>query len=69
MKYGTDRSYADPEQAARKLLEIANSVGAVQDGHPHREDQRPVPVRRESHSGRIQGRPRSGDRPWLAAAA
>jgi hypothetical protein len=35
MKYGTDRSYADPEQAARKLLEIANSVGAVQDGRIH----------------------------------
>ena len=27
-----DRPYADPEKAARKLLEIANSVEAVQDG-------------------------------------
>jgi hypothetical protein len=26
MKYATDREYADPEKAARKLLEIANTV-------------------------------------------
>ena len=31
-KFTTDRPYADPEKAARKLLEIANSVEAVQDG-------------------------------------
>jgi hypothetical protein len=35
MKYATDREYADPEKAARKLLEIANSVEAVQDGRIH----------------------------------
>jgi hypothetical protein len=27
-----DRPYADPEAAARKLVEIANSIEAVQDG-------------------------------------
>jgi hypothetical protein len=32
MKFTTARTYADPEKAARKLLEIANSVEAVQDG-------------------------------------
>jgi hypothetical protein len=32
MKYATARPYADPETAARKLIEIANSVEAVQDG-------------------------------------
>ena len=32
MKYATDRPYADPETAARKLVEIANSVKAVQNG-------------------------------------
>jgi hypothetical protein len=32
MKYATARPYADPEVAARKLIEIANSVEAVQDG-------------------------------------
>ena len=32
MKFTVDRAYADPEAAARKLIEIANSVEAVQDG-------------------------------------
>jgi hypothetical protein len=32
MKYAAERPYADPEKAARKLVEIANSVEAVQDG-------------------------------------
>ena len=35
MKYTTDREYADPEKAARKLLEIANAADAVQDGRIH----------------------------------
>jgi hypothetical protein len=32
MKFVADRPYADPEAAARKLVEIANSVEPVQDG-------------------------------------
>jgi hypothetical protein len=32
MKFATDRPYADPEKAARKLVEVANAVEAVQDG-------------------------------------
>jgi hypothetical protein len=32
MKFAADRPYGDPEKAARKLIEIANSVEAVQDG-------------------------------------
>jgi hypothetical protein len=32
MKFTTDRPFADPEAAVRKLIEIANSVEAVQDG-------------------------------------
>jgi hypothetical protein len=35
MKYATTRPFADPEAAARKLLEIANSTEAVQDGRIH----------------------------------
>ena len=35
MKFVADRSFADPEIAARKLLEIANSVEPVQDGRIH----------------------------------
>lgn len=32
MKFATIRPYADPETVARKLIEMANSVEAVQDG-------------------------------------
>jgi hypothetical protein len=32
MKYTADRPFADPEKAARKLLELANAVEPVQDG-------------------------------------
>jgi len=35
MKYATDRPLADPEKAARKILEIANSVEAIQGGRIH----------------------------------
>jgi hypothetical protein len=35
VKYTADRPFADPEKAARKLLEIANTVEAVQDGRIH----------------------------------
>jgi hypothetical protein len=35
MKYVADREYADPAKAARKLLEIANTVEAIQDGRIH----------------------------------
>jgi hypothetical protein len=30
-----ERPYADPDKAARKLIEIANTVEAVQDGRLH----------------------------------
>jgi hypothetical protein len=32
MKFAADPPYSDPEKAARKLIEIADSVEAVQDG-------------------------------------
>jgi hypothetical protein len=35
MKYATSRPFADPEAAARKLMEIANATEAVQDGRIH----------------------------------
>ena len=35
MKFVGQRPYADPEVAARKLLEIANPVEPVQDGRIH----------------------------------
>jgi hypothetical protein len=35
VKLTTDRPYADPEAAMRKLLDIANATEAVQDGRIH----------------------------------
>jgi hypothetical protein len=35
MKYAADRPYTDPEKAARRILEIANSNEAIQDGRIH----------------------------------
>jgi len=35
MRYAADRTFADPEAAARKLLEIANATEAVQDSRIH----------------------------------
>ena len=35
MKYATNRPFADPEKAARRILEIANSIEAIQDGRIH----------------------------------
>ena len=32
MKFANSRPYSDPDKAARKLVEIANTVEAVQDG-------------------------------------
>jgi hypothetical protein len=35
MKFVTERPFSDPDAAARKLVEIANAVEAVQDGRFH----------------------------------
>ena len=46
MKFATHRPCSEPEQAARKLIEIANSVEAVQEGRIHIEKiHGPFPVR------------------------
>jgi hypothetical protein len=37
MRFVSNRPFADPEAAARKLLEIANAAEAVQDGRIHTE--------------------------------
>jgi hypothetical protein len=45
MKFVTNRPYSVSERAGRKIVEIANSVEAVQDGRIlHRSDQRAFPV-------------------------
>ena len=54
MKFATVRPYADPEAAARKLVEIANSVEAVQDGRIHIElINGPFLYEAQGHAGRV----------------
>jgi hypothetical protein len=62
MKFTSDRPYGDPEKAARKLIEIANSIEPAQEGRIA------VSARSQGLAGRIQGRPRSGDCSRLAMA-
>ena len=69
MKFSPDRPYSDPEKAARKILEIANAVEAVQDGRIHIEKiNGPFLFRERGNAGRIQGWSGSGDRARLAGA-
>jgi hypothetical protein len=70
MKFATDRPYANPETAARKLVEIANAVEAIQDGRIYIElINGPFLSEIKGQLRRIQGRPRSGDCSRLAMAA
>jgi hypothetical protein len=38
MKFSTDRPYADPEVAARKIMDLANAVETIQDGRVYIEE-------------------------------
>jgi hypothetical protein len=68
MKFATTRPYANPEAAARKLIEIANAVEAVQDNRIHIELLNgPIAVRTQGDTGRIQRRPQVRDRARLRA--
>jgi hypothetical protein len=62
MKFVAGRSFADPE-VARKLMEIANSVEAVQDDRIHVEKiSWPFPLQAQGFADRIQRRPQARDR-------
>ena len=51
MKYSEKRPFADPDKAARRIIEIANEVEPVQDRIHNRKDQRILPVSRQRLSG------------------
>ena len=69
MKYAADRPYADPEKAARRILEIANSVEPIQ-GRIHIEKiNEPFLIPRPRQPGRVQCGPLIRDRPRLAQDA
>jgi hypothetical protein len=69
MKYTTERPYADPEKAARKLLEIANATEAVQDGRIHIEKiNGPFLFTEGASPAEYTGGPRARDLPRPAVA-
>ena len=67
MKFVEPRPYADPEVAARKLVEIASTIEPVQDSRIYIElVNAPFLYEHKALPARVQGRPRSGDRQgWL----
>ncbi len=70
MKHADERPYANPEAAARKLVEIATSVEAVQDGRIYIERiNAPFFVQAEGQWQRVRRRAQTRDRARLAPAA
>lgn len=70
MKFATTRPYADPETAARKLIELANAVEAVQDGRIHIELLNgPMLFELKATPAEIQRRPQARDRARVAGHA
>src|SRR6516225_2738897 len=63
-KFIEPRPFADPEAAARKLMEIADSVESVQDGR----DQLAVSAGASRQPGRVQGWSRPCHRARVAMA-
>ena len=57
MQYATQRPYADPEKAARKLLEIASTIEPVKDGHIYIEMINGPFLFKEGAPRRLQGWP------------
>jgi hypothetical protein len=70
MKFAVDRPYTHPEKAARKLIEIVNSVEASRTAASFIElINWPFLFEPQGLAGRIQGRPRAGYRVRLAVEA
>ncbi|MET4721206.1 hypothetical protein ABIF63_005312 [Bradyrhizobium japonicum] len=68
MKRAEERPYADPEAAARKLVELAANVEGVQDGRIYIERiNAPVQAEREQH--RVRRRAQARDRARLVVEA
>jgi hypothetical protein len=68
VKYTPDHPYADPETAARKLIEIAYAAKSVQDGRIYIEDIN-APFSEDRETRRIPRGIEFGRRARLALAA
>ena len=70
MKFAPDRPYSDPEKAARKILEIANTVEVTQDGRIHIEKiNGPILFREKGTPAEYKAGLGPGDRARLAGDA
>jgi hypothetical protein len=70
MKFVNARPYADPEVAARKIVELANGIEAVQDGRIHIEKiNGPMLFQLKATPAEYKSRARSRDRKGMAGAA
>jgi hypothetical protein len=69
MKFAADRPFGDPEKATRKLVEAANSIEPMKEGHIFIELINWPSARSQGRAGRKQGWPRSCDCARLAGAA
>ena len=69
MKFVPDRPFADPDIAARKLVEIASTIEPVQNGRIYIELVNAPFLKAWRQSRRIPGRHRPRARPRLAHAA
>ena len=56
MKFLAERPFADPEPAARKVVELAGIRAGAGGPHLHREVQRTIHLRVEGHAGGAQSR-------------
>jgi hypothetical protein len=70
LKFANDRFFADPEKAARRLMEHARAFEPIQDGRIYIEKiNGPFLFGRQGHTGRVFGGPRAGYRAQLACDA
>ena len=69
MKFVEPSQFADPDVAARKLVEIANGIEAVQDGRIYIELVNGAVPQSWRHAGPVPRRSRARDLQGLAVAA
>lgn len=60
MKFTSERPFADPEKAARRLMEIASTVEPVRGAASS--DQRAVSIRRQGYTGGVRRGSRASHR-------
>jgi hypothetical protein len=66
MKYSEARPYADPDKAARRIVEIASTVEPAQDGRIHVELINGPFLFKDKGAPRVRRGHEARDRAWMA---